>query len=164
MSEKIWCICIVQWHYKTSIHFHFILITNFLFCLFSLWMYAVIYTYFPLFPSSLISSNDLLVLQWGTQGEGVNIFHFRNFQRSFISVYKGQNTKLLMRDRQISDIPENTKQQLLLYILPQGHFHMWHILLCNLCKGESPAYTKKKKNVKIAEILSMTTKYYSQHF
>lgn len=56
-------------------------------------MYAVTHTSFSSFPSSLISLNYILILQWGTQ-EGVNIFHFRNFQRSFVSVYKGQNTKL----------------------------------------------------------------------
>lgn len=52
------------------------------------------HTYFSSFPSSLISLNYILILQWGTQ-EGVNIFHFGNFQRSFVSIYKGQNTKLL---------------------------------------------------------------------
>lgn len=79
---------------QNNTHFSLFSLPLFPFVLFSLQMYDVTYIYSYSFPSSLISSKYILVLQWGTQGE-VNIFHFSDFQRSFLSVHKGQNTKLL---------------------------------------------------------------------
>lgn len=55
-------------------------------------------------------------------------FSFQKFSKIFCSIYKGKSQNCLMRDRQLSGIPQNINQQLPFYIAPQWHFHvqfMW---------------------------------------
>lgn len=72
-------------------------------------------------------------------------FSFQKLSKIFCSIYKGKSQNSLMRDRQLSGIPGYINQQLPFYIAPQWHFHMRQVLLCNLCEGESQAYTTKNK-------------------
>lgn len=99
MSEKIWHLCVVQWHYKNSTHFHFIFITYFPLCfVFSANVCCDIY----LLPIVSKLSNQFELHTCTSvrhSGRRSEHFHFRNFQRSFVSVYKGQNTKLLNERR-----------------------------------------------------------------